>query len=351
VKVLLTGSEGYIGAVMRDELLAKGHEVVGLDTGYFSECDFGDPPAPIPLMRVDLREIGAQHVHGFEAVIHLAGLSNDPLGSLSPHLTAEINTSASIRLAELAKEAGVHRFLFASSCSLYGQGASLGLTEEAEANPQTPYAHSKVDFERALHALADDGFSPTCLRNATAFGYSPRLRFDLVVNNLCGWAWTAGEIRLSSDGSPWRPLVHVRDISRAFTCALDAPREAVHDQAFNVGSSANNLQIRDIALMVQRHVPGCGIVLGSSDGDNRTYNVDFTKIESRLPGFVRARHSVDDAIVEFLSLFSRLSLRDEHFQGRLYTRLRQIRHLQDNGRIDGELFWIKSCAPHSASEK
>lgn len=342
MRVLLTGSEGYIGAVMRDFLIERGHEVVGLDTGFFSECDFGPPPTPIPVIRRDLRQVERADVEGFDAVAHLAALSNDPLGNLKPGLTEEINTGGSIRLAELAKAAGVSRFLFASSCSLYGQGGSLGLTEEAEANPQTPYAKSKIDFEKALSTLADGSFSPTYLRNATAYGVSPRLRFDIVVNNLCGWAWTAGKIVMTSDGTPWRPLVHVKDISRAFVCALEAPREAVHNQAFNVGSSDNNLQIRDIAYKVQKHMPQCEVSFGNSDGDTRTYNVSFAKIETKLPGFVHARYTVDDAIAEFLDAFRRLSLADEHFQGRLYTRLRQIKHLQETGQIDEQLYWLAS---------
>lgn len=341
MKVLLTGSEGYIGAVLRDFLLDHGHQVTGLDTGYFLDCDFGAPPTPIPLIRRDLRDVRREDVEGYDAVVHLAALSNDPLGNLKPGLTEAVNTRASIRLAQLAKEAGVARFLFASSCSLYGQGGSLGLTEEAPANPQTPYARSKVDIENALTEMANEDFSPVYLRNATAFGVSPRLRFDIVVNNLCGWAWTAGKIVMTSDGTPWRPLVHVKDIARAFVCALEAPRETIHNQAFNVGSSANNLQIRDIAHKVRRQMPECEVTFGNSDGDTRTYNVDFTKIETRLPGFGHARHSVDDAITEFLDAFRRLALKDEQFQGRLYTRLRQIKYLQDTRRIDEELRWMK----------
>ncbi|MCC6143020.1 MAG: SDR family oxidoreductase [Candidatus Hydrogenedentes bacterium] len=339
MKVLVTGSEGYIGAVIRDYLLERGHEVTGMDAGYFAECNFGAPPTEIPWIKKDMRQVERTDLEGYDAICHLAALSNDPLGDLAPHLTQEINTNASIRLAKLAKEAGVQRFLFASSCSLYGQGASAGLTEEAEANPQTPYAHSKIDFERALHGLADDDFSPVALRNATAYGVSPRLRFDIVVNNLCGWAWTTGKIQMQSDGTPWRPLVHVKDISRAFVCALEAPREVIHDQAFNVGSTRNNLQIRDIALKVQQQMPECEITFGSGDGDTRTYNVDFTKIETKLPGFGGAKYSVDDAITEFLEAFEKLQLADEDFKGRLYTRLRQIKHLQTTGQINAELYW------------
>jgi nucleoside-diphosphate-sugar epimerase len=341
VKVLVTGSEGYIGAVIRDLLLDRGHEVTGLDSGFFADCDFGAAPTKIPWVQKDMREVEREDLEGFEAICHLAALSNDPLGDIAPHLTKEINTNGSIRLAKLAKEAGVQRFLFASSCSLYGQGAAAGLTEEAQANPQTPYAHSKIDFERALHELADDNFSPTYLRNATAYGVSPRLRFDIVVNNLCGWAWTTGKIQMQSDGTPWRPLVHVKDISRAFVCALEAPLEAVHDQAFNVGSTRNNLQIRDIALKVQQQMPECEITFGSGDGDTRTYNVDFTKIETKLPGFGSAVYSVDDAIGEFLEAFERLQVAEDAFKGRLYTRLRQIKYLQETKQLDTELYWIR----------
>lgn len=339
MRVLMTGSEGYIGAVLREHLLRKGHEVVGLDTGYFKECDFGAPPCPIPLIEKDIRLVETSDLEGFDAVVHLAALSNDPVGNLAPGITEEINTQGSIRLAERAREAGVRRFLFASSCSLYGQGAAKGLTEEAPANPQTPYARSKIDFEMALRKLATDDFSPAYLRNATAYGVSPRLRFDIVVNNLCGWAWTTGKIQMSSDGTPWRPLVHVKDISKAFVCALEAPREAIHDQAFNVGSTVNNLQIREIAFKVQAQMPSCEVTFGNSDGDNRTYNVDFTKIETKLPGFVHADYTVDQAITEFLDAFKDLSLKEEQFNSRLYTRLRQIKYLQETGRINEALYW------------
>ena len=339
MKVLMTGSEGYIGAVMRDYLIERGHAVTGMDTGYFGDCNFGDPPTPIDVIVRDLRDVEATDFEGYDAVLHLAALSNDPLGNLTPGVTEAINTAGSIRVAQKAKEAGVSRFLFASSCSLYGQGSSLGLTEEAEANPQTPYARSKIDFERALKEMADEHFSPTYLRNATAYGVSPRLRFDIVVNNLCGWAWTTGKIQMSSDGTPWRPLVHVKDISRAFVCALEAPREMVHDQAFNVGSTENNVQIREIAFKVQAQMPECEVIFGNSDGDTRTYNVNFDKIETKLPGFGKAQFSIDMAITEFFEAFKRLSLKDEDFNSRLYTRLKQIKHLQDAGRLDDALRW------------
>lgn len=345
MKVLVTGSEGYIGAVLRDLLFEGGHDITGLDAGYFNECNFGDAPTPIPLVIRDIRQVTARDLEGFDAVVHLAALSNDPLGNLEPGLTEDINTIGSIHLATLAREAGVKRFIFASSCSLYGQGASKGLTEEAEANPQTPYARSKIDFEKALHGLARPGFSPTYMRNATAFGVSPRLRFDIVVNNLCGWAWTSGKIQMSSDGTPWRPLVHVKDISRAVVCALEAPVEAVHDQAFNVGSTENNVQIREIAFKVQKQMPECEVLFGNSDGDTRTYNVDFTKIETRLPGFGKAAVSIDDSITEFLDAFKHLALKEPDFNSRLYTRLRQIRHLQETGKLDQKLYWQEQPVP------
>jgi nucleoside-diphosphate-sugar epimerase len=247
-----------------------------------------------------------------------------------------------VNLAKNAKAAGVERYVFSSSCSNYGAAGNDYLTEEAELNPVTPYGMSKVYVERDVAPLADDRFSPTFLRNATAFGVSPRLRFDIVVNNLCGWAWTSGKIQMSSDGTPWRPLVHVKDISKAFVCALEAPREAVHNQAFNVGSTVNNLQVREIAYKIQEQMPECEVTFGNSDADNRTYNVDFTKIETQLPGFNHADYSVDQGITEFLEVFKRLGLRDEDFNSRLYTRLRQIRHLQDAGQLDESLHWTQS---------
>jgi nucleoside-diphosphate-sugar epimerase len=339
MKVLVTGSEGYIGAVLRDWLLAHGHEVVGLDTGYFDECDFHVAPTRIPVIKKDLRNVALVDVQGFDCVIHLAALSNDPLGELHPSITEAINTQASIRLAELAKQSGVSRFLFASSCSMYGQGAEQGLTEESPFRPQTAYARSKVDVEYALAGLADDQFSPTYLRNATAFGLSPRMRFDLVVNNLVGWAWTAGRIVLTSDGSPWRPLVHTQDIAKAFVCTLEAPRDAVHNAAFNVGASDHNFQIATIAAIVANHFPGCAVEVGLSTGDTRTYNVDFSKIHTKLPGFDGIDYPIDRAVDEMKQVCDQIALNDEQFHGRLYTRLKQIRHLQEAGLLDDHLLW------------
>jgi len=339
MRVLITGSEGYIGALLRDVLLERGHEVAGLDAGYFNSCDFHTAPTPIPVVQRDLREAARDDFEGFDAVCHLAALSNDPLGSLNPQLTHDVNTRATLRVAKLAKEAGVRRFVFSSSCSLYGAGAAQGLTEEAPFNPQTPYARSKVDVEEGLRELADDSFSPTYLRNATVYGLSPRLRFDLVLNNLCGWAFTRGKIVLTSDGSPWRPLVHVRDVCEVFACCVDAPRGAVHDEAFNVGSTGDNYQIRTIAEHVSAIFEGCEIELGTSDGDTRTYNVDFTKLTAKLPGFTGVQYGIDDAIREFRDVFAEMTLADDQFQGRLYTRLKQINYLRQAGLLDDELRW------------
>ena len=339
MKILITGSEGYIGAVLRDTFLAQGHDLVGLDTGYFRECNFHCAPTPIPTILKDIRCVELADLAGFDVILHLAALSNDPLGSLDPALTAAINTQASIRLAALAKEAGVSRFLFSSSCSIYGEGKTLGLTEEAEFHPQTPYAQSKVDFEKALLEMADDRFSPVMLRNATAYGLSPRLRFDIVVNNLVGWAWTTHAIRLSSDGTPWRPLVHVRDIARAFLCACEAPRETVHATAFNIGNSDGNLQIKTVAERVRVHFPDCEVTFGSSDGDARTYHVDFQRAKTRLPGFNGTIYTLDDAILELKEACETLALQEATFRGRLYTRLKQIEFLRQGGRLDDDLFW------------
>jgi nucleoside-diphosphate-sugar epimerase len=286
MRILVTGHKGYIGAVLTPMLVGIGHQVAGLDTDLYERCTFGEGMPQVPETRKDIRDVEPADLEGFEAVIHLAALSNDPLGNLNPDLTYDINHKAAIRIARLAKQAGVSRYLFASSCSTYGASGDQMLTEEAKFNPVTPYAHTKVLVEHDLAELADDSFSPTYLRNATAYGVSPRHRFDIVLNNLVAWAHTTGLVYLKSDGSPWRPIVHIEDISRAFIAALNAPREVIHNQAFNVGMNEENYRIRELAEIVKETVPGCRVEYApGAEPDTRTYRVNFNKIGAMLPEF------------------------------------------------------------------
>ena len=321
-------------------LREHGHAVVGLDTGYFEGCDFLDAPLRVETLRRDVRDLTAAELEGFDGVVHLAALSNDPMGQLDPRLTDDINHRASVRLAELARAAGVQRFIFSSSCSMYGVGNGAALDETAGFNPVSAYAQSKVDTERGVSALASAAFSPVFLRNATAYGVSTRMRVDLVLSNLIGWAMTTGQIRIMSDGSPWRPLAHIRDIAAAMIAALTAPRETIHNQAFNVGRDSDNYQVRDIAEIVRATVPGATVTYaGTGEPDRRSYRVDFAKIRDKLPGF-SAAWTVERGAREAYDAFRRARFDQAQFEGRKYIRLKQLSYLRDGGQLDGELRWV-----------
>jgi nucleoside-diphosphate-sugar epimerase len=340
MKVLVTGHDGYLGAVMVPRLREAGHDVVGLDSGLFGGCALGPEPEPVPSIPLDVRDVHGSDLEGFEALIHLAGISNDPVGNLDPTLTYEVNHVASVRLARLAREAGVQRFLFSSSCSLYGAaGEDDVLTEAAAFSPVTAYGESKALVERDVAPLADDGFSPTFLRNATVYGASPRLRADLVVNNLTGWAFTTGRIVIQSDGTPWRPLVHVADVAAAFLAVLEAPRELVHGEAFNVGRNEENYRVRAVAEIVARSVPGSEVEFAPGGGpDTRCYRVDFSKLARTFPE-LSLGWDVASGVEDLLEAYRRYGLTYETFVGDRYTRLDHVRKLMDAGALDERLRW------------
>jgi len=339
MKVFVTGTDGYIGVMLAHQLLTRGFDVIGLDTGFYRAgwLYSGVDRSP-EWVRKDIRQITSEDLRDVDAVVHLAELSNDPLGQLNPEITFEINHKGSVRLAQLSKEAGVSRFVYSSSCSVYGLGSDDYRTEESHTAPQTPYAKCKVLVERDVSFLAGDNFSPVFLRNGTAYGPSPRMRFDIVLNNLTGLAWTTKKIAMTSDGTPWRPMVHVLDICDAMICALKAPGKAVHNQIFNVGDTDENYRIREIALIVKDVFPDCQVTFGGSNGDDRSYRVSFDKARTQLPGF-ECKRNVRMGAEQLRRLFESIDMTPEDFAFRGYTRLKQLQYLIRTQQIDANLFW------------
>lgn len=347
MKILVTGHEGYIGSQLVPHLQAHGHEVRGLDANFYTEGQLYDGlEAPRDGgRRRDIRRMTVEDVAGVDAVVHLAELSNDPLSLHSEQNTYAINHRGSVHIASLCKEVGIERFVYTSSCSVYGVPADTPIKDESsEVHPQTAYAVCKTLVERDLAAMADDAFSPTFLRNATAYGASPRQRFDIVLNNLAGHAWTTGVINMTSDGSPWRPLVHVEDICQAIRCSLEAPRETVHNEVFNVGATDENYTIRQVAEIVADTFTGCELSIGTSDGDNRSYRVNFDKIQQQLPGF-GPQYTLADGAEELKAIFEDIAMDEDTFRFRPFTRLKQLKYLRKTDQIDEEFYWVEDPTP------
>lgn len=344
MRILVTGSEGYIGTILSAYLIERGHDVTGIDTGFHRVGWLYNGVRHSPeWISKDVRNLTVDDLRGFEAVVHLAELSNDPVGALNPEITFEINHHGSVRLATLAREAGVERFIYMSSCSVYGAAGDSDSVETSEVHPLTAYAQCKILVERDVRPLANDDFSPTFLRNATAFGASPRMRFDLVVNDLAGHAWTEKVIRMDSDGKPWRPFVHILDISQAIDLVLRAPRDVIHAEVFNVGSNTQNYQVRQVAEIIAETFPGCRTQFGDSSGDHRNYRANFDKIRERLPEF-ETRYDVARGAQQLLEVFRAVDMTTELFEFRGHTRIKQIQHLLSTGQIDDRFFWIDQAA-------
>lgn len=340
MKVLLTGCDGYIGVRMGNVLLERGHDVTGLDSGFHRVGWLYESAERRPqVITRDTCAVTVDDLRGYDALVHLAEVSNDPVGELNQDVTYKINHEGSLRLAKLAKEAGIERFIHMSSCSVYGAAGEQPSREGDPTVPLTSYAKCKVLIEQEVSPLADDTFSPTFMRNATAYGASPRQRFDLVVNDLAAGAFLNKEIRMASDGTPWRPFVHILDISHAVACVLDAPRDVIHNEIFNVGSDRSNYQVRQIAEIIGDLVPGCNVVFGDSSADKRNYRADFTKIHEQLPGFECA-WDVERGAKDLLDIFERIGFNEELYQFRGHTRIRQIKHLLDTAQIDDDFFWL-----------
>jgi len=350
MNVMVTGTEGYLGSLLAPLLLAEGHTVLGVDTGFYKAgWLYNGTNQTARTLNKDLRNLTKEDFEGIDAVVHMAELSNDPIGALAPNITYDINHKGSVHMAELAKAAGVSRFVYMSSCSVYGVATSEDHVDETgETNPQTAYAICKTLVERDLQPMADDNFSPTYMRNATAFGASPRMRFDIVLNNLSGLAWTTKEIKMISDGTPWRPLVHALDISKAILCTLAAPRDVIHNEIFNVGDTEQNYQVRDIAQIVADIFPGCKLSFGDLESDNRSYRVSFEKINSQLPG-IKCEWDAERGARQLYEVFKQIDMTGEVFTHRGFTRLKQLEYLLRTEQLDADFFWRDTAVPAIAA--